>query len=68
MHADPYTAAPYGLDSPLAYYPQAGSNLTPDMDFGARIKNMILYAVNSLVIRPMYIDLAVSAAPRRLWD
>ena len=54
MLLDPWVTTMYGSESPLAYYPQSGSLLTNQMDFGQRMQNTITYYVNLAIFELVF--------------
>eukprot|EP00043_Microstomoeca_roanoka_P017602 m.184445 g.184445 ORF g.184445 m.184445 type:complete len:514 (-) comp16669_c1_seq1:142-1683(-) len=46
---DPYMSVPYGIPIPIATVPHMGTKLGPEMNFGERIHNSIVYFVNYLI-------------------
>jgi len=52
--ADPLFTTPYGIDSPTSYFPMSGTKLGTGLTFADRIKNNILYFINTRVIIPNF--------------
>jgi hypothetical protein len=48
--ADPLMTVPYGVQSPLSLTPQMGTMLGSKLSFADRIKNVIFYYINTIVV------------------